>query len=166
MATKSDAVYRMTIAAEEILSTLELFSTIPTAQLSSGARSLHKKFQIQAAKINIGAATPAYVTTGTKKQPLTLEALGGTDEFNGTHIPNLNPADILGTRTTDATTTLPEQLDAAMEAELERLNAAMLAELAANGAGSQNVVLEERRKVPRTSSSDRTVEPTISIHDL
>jgi hypothetical protein len=159
MAMKGE-VYRMTIATEEILGLLESLSCLTPAQLTTGARSIQKKFQIQAAKINIGAATPAYKNTGvnsSRVHKITLADLGAEEEFQGTHLPtNLTPADL------QASPSLGEELTPELEAELERLNAQMLAELASNGAGSQNVVLVERRKVSR----DREVEPTITVDDL
>lgn len=174
MALKGE-VYRMTIATEEILGLLESLSCLTSAQLTTGARSIQKKFQLQAAKINLGAATPAYVTTGTgaKKQGVTLADLGGSEEeFNGTHIPeSLSPADLqmqvqMQVQMPGMPGVLGEELSPELEAELERLNRQMLAELAGNGAGAQNVVLTERRKVSREVSRTSELVPTFSVNDL
>lgn len=152
-------IYRMTISSEDILGTLEALSTVSPAHMPTGARSLQKKFQLQAAKINIGAATPAYVTTGhPKKQELTIESLGGSSDEADHTLRSLATIPV----TTSSTGNKPsENLNESEEEELARLEREMLAELSAQG--NENVVLEDRRKAPRTTPEPNT---NISISDL
>lgn len=154
-------IYRMTISSEDILGTLEALSTVSPAHMPTGARSLQKKFQLQAAKINIGAATPAYVTTGhTRKQELTVESLGGSREDEADH--TLRSLATIPVATSSAGNKPSENLNESEEEELARLEREMLAELSAQG--NENVITEERRKVPRTTSLEPNTN--ISISDL
>lgn len=146
-------VYRLTFTSSEILSILEAV-TVPTvmASCNSDARSLINKLRKKAFEITNGLATPSYVTNGTKGtciSKLTVDDFGG---YNDSVTEGANVAAALfstGSSSNSEPAKLGAELDDSMEAELERLNAQMLAEVASNGAGSSNVILEERRKTPR-----------------
>jgi hypothetical protein len=157
---KSVAVFRPVITTDEILGTLEALSTIPAHLMPSGARSLQSKFRVQALKIDAGIAKPAYIQHGTKPvaiSNLTTDDLGG---YNAEDTLSTNVATaIFSSSNQPVATGMPAELDADSEAQLLALEAAMLAEVANNGAGSENV-LPERRKQPRR------LEETISIADL
>lgn len=129
MSTK--AVYRPTISSDEVFALLD---TLDRIKIEAGLNPIlipfHKKLDSLAYDIGKGNRNPAYVATGVSRKPaLTLESLGATTEERQKVVTE-------------------DDLD-----ELERLNAEMLAGLAAEG--NSNVVLEERRKVPRTE-----VEPS------
>lgn len=144
------AVFRPVITTDEILGTLEALSSVPANQMPSGARSLVNKFRMQAFKIDAGIAKPAYVNTGTKKQGISLESLGASeDEFIGTHNPDRITPDMLSASNSNSGTKPSAELDDEESRLLEELDRQMREELATNGAGSQNVILEDRRKVPR-----------------
>lgn len=156
MSIKSE-IYRMTIASEEILHTLEALSNVPPEYLSTGARSLIKKFHVQAAKIRVGAAIPAYVNTGrTSVAPkVSIESLGGSQDAQDHTLRNLATATV---SISPVQSKPSENLNESEEEELARLEAQMLAELSAQG--SENVIMEDRRKVSRTS------EDTFDISQL
>lgn len=160
-------VYRLTFTSSEILSILEAV-TVPTvmATCNSDARSLINKLRKKAFEITNGLATPSYVTNGTKSNSiykLNVSDLGegnnGNDEFIGTNLGNITPAALSGMGDNNTGTKLGADLDDMSLAQLEALEKQMLAEVAGNGAGADNVI-SERRKVPRT------LEPAITTDDL
>jgi len=158
--SKSIAVFRPVITTDEILGTLEALSQLTNAQLPSGARSLITKFRVQALKIDAGIAKPAYIQQGNKGvaiQNLTVDDLGGYNEED-TLSTNV-AASLFNSSVQPATIGMPADLDDASLAELEALEKQMLAEVASNGAGSDNVI-PERRKNPRR------LEETYTVADL
>lgn len=140
----TSAIHRTTISESEILGVIE---TLHHAQVNGeginpDSISFLKKLRMLAFKINLGVATPAYIATGIKKQSLvSLESLGASAEEK---LEAIATAFSTGSKKG----TLPAELSESDEAELERLNAAMLEELAAEG--NTNVVLEERRSEVRS----------------
>lgn len=152
MSIKSE-IYRMTIAAEEILHTLEALSSVPPEYLSTGARSLIKKFHVQAAKIRVGAAIPAYVNTGrTSVAPkVSIESLGGEADAQDTQDHFLRDLSTASVTSSNPAPKPSADLTPEQEDEVAAMERAMLADLAAMG--NPNVVLEDRRKTPRTQDT-------------
>lgn len=148
---KSKEVYRLTFTSDEIMGLLEAV-TDPTifAAFGADARSLVTKFRMQSFKINMGAATPAYVTTGTKRQAISLESLGAESQLYEVDNPIRNLASATVTANLKSTNNSGELSEAELD-EVAAMERAMLADLAAMG--NPNVIMEERRKVPRIAES-------------
>lgn len=151
-------VYRLTFTSSEILSILEaVTSSAVMANCNSDARSLINKLRKKAFEITNGLATPSYVTNGTKSNSIstiTTDDLGG---YNGENTLSTNvAANFFTSPDKPVTGNLPAELDDAMERELLALEAEMLAEVAGNGAGSENVI-PERRKTPRLLEESATL---------
>lgn len=132
-------VFRPTVTADMIIGTVEVLQHYRSIYgLNAGALELLVKFEKDLIGIGYGTKTPAYVATGIRKEgTVNMDALGATPkEKEFAHM------------------TEDEQF-----AELERLNQEMLAGLVASGeAGSENVILEERRDSERLASEAKRNE--------
>lgn len=170
--SKSVAVFRPVITTDEILGTLEALSCIPKSNMPSGARSLMSKLQTQAFKIDAGIAKPAYIQSGNRAVAitnLTVDDLGGNNNRNDKDTLSTNVATCLFNPANNSGNAIgmPAELTNDMEAQLLAMEAAMLAEVAGNGAGSENVI-SERRKIPRTSDTlgSSTLGSSITTDDI
>lgn len=140
----SKDVWRPTMSSDVVFELVDLLeATKRTTGLSLALQGFLKKLDSLAYDIGRGNRKPAYVATEVRKtNAISLESLGGLssdiDSSNRTNPANF-PTPIA------KQPKLSADLDADMEAELERLNNEMLAGLE----GNTNVILEERRKTPR-----------------
>lgn len=144
MNQKIKQVFRPTITDRQMLGVVEVLQHYRTLYgLNSDALEILVKFEKDLVGINYGTKTPAYIATGVREaSKITLENLSAEDpSFISMPAPK-NKA---------ISPTLVSLSEAEEEAELERLNAAMLEEVAAMGSG--NVILEERRAIPRDNNS-------------
>lgn len=131
---KTKEVWRITMSTEVVFELLELLDiTRDKYGLSLNLAGFRKRISSLAHDAAEGNRTPAYVASGIKRESaINLDSLGATAQEK--------------VRVTDFAHLRQDEIDA----ELEKLNDAMLAELAA--AGNPNVILEERRNPERLAS--------------
>jgi hypothetical protein len=144
------AVWRPTMSSDVVFELVDLLEqTKRTTGLSTTLRQFLSKLDSLAYDIGKGNRTPAYVATGVRTaNAISLESLGGTQDEADHTLRNLATATV----TFPSVPAKPsENLNSSEEEELARLEREMLASLQEQG--NENVILEERRKVPRNQDT-------------
>jgi len=161
--------YRVLLKVTTIIALVDILNQVKSTNgLSKDAADGLAKLKVELAKAESGLKTPDYISTGTSRisvSNMSVEDLGGYNPENTTG-DNI-AASLFGTSPNNESksSNLPADLNEDMEAELLRLEAAMLAEVAGNGAGSENVI-PERRKTPRIPHSENNSNSNITPDDL
>lgn len=137
MNAKTKQVFRPTITDAQMIETVGVLQHYKAVYgLPKHALEILVKFEKDLIGISHGVKPVAYVVSGMREATkISVENLSATSDDEVVRSPT-------------HVTMAEDDLDA----ELERLNKAMLAELAAEG--NQNVVLEDRRATPRTAQAD------------
>jgi hypothetical protein len=148
------AIWRPTMSTDVVFELVDLLEqTKRTVGLSTNLRTFLSKLDSLAYDIGKGNRSPAYVATGTRTTTaISIESLGGGSQDEAAAqdhtLRDLSTASVTSSSTAPKPSAdlTPEQED-----EVAAMERAMLADLAA--IGNPNVVLEDRRKTPRTQDT-------------